>query len=46
MEVMGRAARAEYEAKYTAERNYQMLMGIYRRVLGARDWGRPKGIED
>jgi glycosyltransferase involved in cell wall biosynthesis len=33
MEAMGRAARAEYEAKYTAERNYQMLMGIYRRVM-------------
>ena len=28
-EVMGRAARAEYEAKYTAERNYEMLMQIY-----------------
>jgi glycosyltransferase involved in cell wall biosynthesis len=26
---MGRAARAEYEAKYTPERNYQMLMDIY-----------------
>ncbi len=29
MEAMGRAARAEYEAKYTAERNYEMLMEIY-----------------
>ena len=28
---MGRAARAEYEAKYTADRNYQMLMEIYQR---------------
>jgi glycosyltransferase involved in cell wall biosynthesis len=36
MGAMGRAARAEYEAKYTAERNYQMLREIYRRVLGAR----------
>jgi len=36
MAAMGRAARAEYEAKYTAERNYQMLMEIYQRVLGAR----------
>ena len=26
---MGKAARAEFEAKYTAERNYEMLMGIY-----------------
>ena len=33
---IGRAARAEYQAKYTAERNYQMLMEIYRKVLGAR----------
>lgn len=31
--AMGRAARAEYETKYTAERNYSMLMGIYRRVI-------------
>jgi glycosyltransferase involved in cell wall biosynthesis len=37
MQVMGRAARAEYDAKYTAERNYQMLRGIYQRVLGARE---------
>jgi glycosyltransferase involved in cell wall biosynthesis len=36
MAEMGRAARAEYEAKYTAERNYQMLMEIYRKVLDAR----------
>jgi len=28
MARMGRAARAEYEAKYTAERNYKMLMTI------------------
>lgn len=26
---MGRAARAEYEAKYTPERNYELLMEIY-----------------
>jgi glycosyltransferase involved in cell wall biosynthesis len=32
MEAMGRAARAEYEAKYTAERNYPILMDIYSRV--------------
>ena len=37
MAAMGRGARAEYEAKYTAERNYEMLMEIYRKVLGARD---------
>jgi len=34
MAAMGRAARAEYEAKYTADRNYQMLMEIYQKVLG------------
>ncbi len=32
MESMGREARAEYVAKYTAERNYQMLMDIYARA--------------
>ena len=36
MAAMGRAARAEYEAKYTAERNYTMLMEIYERVIHAR----------
>ena len=36
MQAMGRAARAEYEAKYTAERNYQMLMQIYERVTRER----------
>lgn len=39
MAAMGRAARAEYEANYTAERNYKMLMEIYQRVLGARGSG-------
>jgi glycosyltransferase involved in cell wall biosynthesis len=29
---MGRAARVEYETKYTAERNYEMLMQIYERA--------------
>ncbi len=29
---MGKAARAEYEAKYTAQRNYEMLMGIYQQA--------------
>lgn len=33
MKEMGRAARAEYEAKYTAERNYPMLMEIYRGAI-------------
>ena len=31
-EEMGRNARAEYEAMYTAERNYEMLMEIYDRL--------------
>ena len=33
METMGREARSEYEVKYTAERNYELLMGVYRRAL-------------
>jgi len=33
MAAMGRSARAEYEAKYTPERNYGMLMEIYERTL-------------
>ena len=33
MSEMGRAARQEYEAKYTAERNYGRLIDIYRRAL-------------
>jgi glycosyltransferase involved in cell wall biosynthesis len=36
MAAMGRAARAEYEAKYTGGRNYQMLMEIYEHVLRER----------
>jgi len=35
MQEMGRNARAEYEAKYTAERNYHQLMEIYERVISA-----------
>lgn len=33
MEGMGRRARAEYLAKYTPERNYPILMDIYRRAM-------------
>jgi len=36
MEVMGRLARAEYEAKYTAEQNYPRLMEIYKQAQRAR----------
>ncbi len=32
MEAMGRAARSEYEAKYTAEHNHEMLMEIYQHI--------------
>lgn len=35
MEAMGRKARAEYVAKYTPERNYPILIDIYRRAMGA-----------
>jgi len=34
---MRRAARTEFEDKYTAEANYRMLMAIYERVLPADD---------
>jgi len=34
---MSKEARAEYEAKYTAERNYEMLMAIYHRALGRQE---------
>jgi glycosyltransferase involved in cell wall biosynthesis len=33
---MGRAARAEYEAKYQPAANYEMLMDIYRSALARR----------
>jgi glycosyltransferase involved in cell wall biosynthesis len=33
MREMGKAARAEYESKYTAEQNYKILMAIYERAL-------------
>jgi glycosyltransferase involved in cell wall biosynthesis len=33
---MGRAARARYEADYTAEKNYSLLIAIYKEALAAR----------
>jgi glycosyltransferase involved in cell wall biosynthesis len=33
MRLMGREARREYETKYTAEKNYPLLMEIYQRVV-------------
>jgi glycosyltransferase involved in cell wall biosynthesis len=44
MQEMGRAARAEYEAKYTAERNCQMLMDIYARAAGLRSALQPQPV--
>jgi glycosyltransferase involved in cell wall biosynthesis len=41
--AMGRQARAEYEAKYTPERNYPMLMDIYRRALST--YGRSQTVQ-
>jgi glycosyltransferase involved in cell wall biosynthesis len=35
MAEMGRAARKEYEARYTAEKNYSTLMQIYERTMRA-----------
>jgi glycosyltransferase involved in cell wall biosynthesis len=36
LEIIGRGARREYEAKYTGERNYEMLVDIYRALLAQR----------
>ncbi len=36
MMEMGRTARAEYEARYTAEENYPQLMSIYGRAIAKR----------
>jgi glycosyltransferase involved in cell wall biosynthesis len=33
MQAMGIAARREYESKYTADKNYPQLMGIYERAV-------------
>jgi glycosyltransferase involved in cell wall biosynthesis len=38
---MGRAARLKYETQYTAERNYRMLMTIYREARTARSSSHP-----
>jgi glycosyltransferase involved in cell wall biosynthesis len=36
MAEMGKEARTEYEAKYTAEKNYPILMEIYHRAIANR----------
>jgi len=33
---MGKAARAEFEAKYTADKNYEMLINIYQMAIETR----------
>jgi glycosyltransferase involved in cell wall biosynthesis len=33
VKIMGENARSEFEARYTAERNYQLLMGIYQKAI-------------
>jgi len=33
--AMGKAARLEYENRYTAEKNYTLLMQIYERTMSA-----------
>jgi glycosyltransferase involved in cell wall biosynthesis len=33
MRDMGRTARAEYEAKYTADRNYKILLNVYHQAI-------------
>ena len=38
MKAMGVAARAEYQAKYTAKRNYDLMMEIYRRAQNEAIW--------
>ncbi len=40
---MGLAARAEFEDKYSAERNYASLMAIYAAAIGVRDARRTAG---
>jgi len=38
---MGLAARAEYETKYTGNRNYRLLMEIYTKVIANRRYLKP-----
>jgi glycosyltransferase involved in cell wall biosynthesis len=39
MATMGRAARAEYEARYTPEKNYELLMDIYAEAIDVSQQG-------
>jgi glycosyltransferase involved in cell wall biosynthesis len=42
LELMRRNARREFEAKYTADKNYQLLTRIYEQVLGRA----PRALEE
>ena len=44
VEAMGLEARRQYEGRYTAERNYELLMGIYEKALQSH--GRTKIVVD
>jgi len=44
MEAMGRGARLEFEAKYTAERNFYLMKEIYEFAIGSRS-GRTETVE-
>jgi len=46
MARMGRNARQEYEQKYTAERNYEMLMEIYQKAMEMKRRERGRGREN
>lgn len=47
MQQLGKQARAEYLHKYTADKNYQILINIYRHVLNERagDFGSSAGVK-
>jgi glycosyltransferase involved in cell wall biosynthesis len=46
LEEMGRRARTEFEVKYTASRNYGMLMNIYALALGRRQIDEPLAVPE
>lgn len=44
LERLGQGARAEFEAKYTEDANYETLMGIYKQAIAvSRSFGRERG---
>jgi glycosyltransferase involved in cell wall biosynthesis len=45
MRQMGKAARAEYLARYTPERNYDILLDIYREVLADAQTRTCQGVD-